>query len=123
MSLLDNMPHEGRHERLKYDTGDLIDDVPDPTTLASNLKSWVQTASMQQVNEYAKRGQRITHRVVFQAGDPGLRVGDRFVVTSGPEYVGEVLKFVAGADRSAGLGVLWGGFFEAENNPRADSFS
>ena len=114
MSLLDQMPHRVTHTRPGYQRDELIGDTDEnPTTVATLVKCWVQNASMREINEYQRRNENVTHKVYFPT-DPGLLVGDYLTVTSGPSFVGTVLKFQADSDRSAGLGVLYGAMCEEE---------
>lgn len=113
MTLLDQMPHRIRHDRPTYERDDLLGDTQTLVQQAANVKSWVQNASMVEINEFQRRNERVTHKVFFPA-DPGLQVGDILTVTSGPSFVGIVLKFQADSDRSAGLGVLYAAMCEEE---------
>lgn len=120
MTLLDNMPHRATHVRPRYEEQDDLSDLAKLESVAAGVECWVQNAGRNDVIEYGKRDQRVTHKVFFN-GDPALRVGDRLTITSGPSHVGADLKFLAISDRSAGLGVLWGGMFEEETNVRPTS--
>ncbi len=122
MSLLDNMPHTVRHERMTHSRDSLGADLEAREVIAASVEAWVQNASRAEVDEFGKRDERIVQKVYF-ATNPNPRVGDYFVVTAGPSHVGEDLKFQADSDRSAGLGVLYGALCELENNERFSTFS
>lgn len=115
MSLLDSMPHVGRHDRLRYEQDPLGGNIDAPVQRAAELSCWVQNASFREIEEFQKRDQVITHKVFFPT-DPNMRPGDTLTITGGPSFVGRELHFRAFTDRSAGLGVVFAGFFEEENN-------
>ena len=124
MSLLDNMPHRCRIDRLKHKTDAVGGNIQAPAVVpgASNLECWVQNASQREINEFQKRDKLVTHKVFFPT-DPPLRVGDQITITTAsPDILGQVLKFQAEADRSAGLGLLFGAMCEVEKNPRHAEF-
>jgi len=118
MSLLDNLPHTATHTRPSYSNDELGANRQTDVTIATGLKCWVQNANIQEVEAYQKIDTRITHKVFFTT-DPDIRPGDDITVTAGPSFVGKKLEFVSGpTDRSAGLGVLFAGMFEEDDNPR-----
>jgi hypothetical protein len=115
MSLLDRFPHKGTISRLRYERDEYIGNREVAVPLATGVQAWVQNASMSEITEFQKRDMAVTHKAFFLA-DHGMRPGDLFTVTSGPAFVGDVLKFQAKSDRSAGLGVVHGAMFELERN-------
>lgn len=124
MTLLDNMPHRCRIDRLRHVSDSLNATLEEPVEVpgGADLACWVQNASRAEINEFQKRDQRVTHKVFFPAVPP-LRVGDRITITTAePDILGQVLKFQSAADRSAGLGVLFGAMCELETNPRFAEF-
>lgn len=121
MTLLDSMPHTVRIERIKHERDEFGATRPVPQVIASDLPAWVQNASMTEINQFQKRDETITNKTFFPS-DPGLRPGDHVVVTAGPSNVGDDLRHLAAADRSAGLGVLFASFSMIEPNKRFDTF-
>lgn len=124
MTLLDNMPHRCRIDRLKYTNDDVVGNTQEPVAVpgGTDLECWVQNASQREVSQFQKRDQLVTHKVFFPA-EPPLRVGDQITITTAEVGIlGQVLKFQAKADRSAGLGILFGAMCEIENNPRNAEF-
>lgn len=124
MTLLDNMPHECRIDRLRYVTDSVAGSMEVPVAVpgGTGLACWVQNASQSEINEFQKRDQLVTHGVFFPVLPP-LRVGDEITITVAQAGVlGQVLKFQAFADRSAGLGLLFKAMCQIENNPRHAEF-
>jgi len=117
MSLIDNLPHTVTHRRPSYARDEYGGNLETTTNVATGVSAWVQMASANQISEFAKRDQLISHTVYFES-DPGLRPGDSIIVSAGPSFVGVEMEYVAGTDYSAGLGVLYGAAFQEENNPR-----
>jgi hypothetical protein len=79
----------------------------------AGIKCWVQNATYAEIQEFQKNDQQRIHRVIFNS-DPGLRKGQELLITAGPSFVGQELRFLASSDRSAGLGWMFVGIFEAE---------
>ena len=124
MTLLDNMPHKCRIDRLRYKTDSVGGNIQTPVVVpgASNLECWVQNASQREISEFQKRDKMVTHKVYFPE-DPPLRVGDLITITTAtPDILGQVLVFQTEADRSAGLGILFSAMCEVEKNPRHAEF-
>lgn len=125
MTLLERMPHQVRIDRFRYETDELGGNIETPVAIASGVEAWVQNAGMNEISEYQKRDERVTHKVFFPT-EPPLRVGDRITVTATTAADGVMagleLKFLARSDRSAGLGVLYAAMCVEENNERPASF-
>ena len=122
--LLDTMPHRCRIDRLRYDTDSVgaAVSVPKAVPGAGALECWIQNATQREIIDFDKRDQAVTHKVYFPT-EPPLRVGDTITPTTAPsDVLGKTLKFQARADRSAGLGFLWGAMCELETNPRNAEF-
>ena len=115
MSLLDNLPHTVDHYRKRYERDEYIGNTSTPVSIATGVQAWVQNASMSEVDEFQKLDQRVTHKVFYSA-DPGIRPGDRIVVTAGTSFCGKTFDFRAMTDRSAGMGILFGVMVEEERN-------
>ena len=117
-NLIGNLPHTVTHTRPQYEQDELGGMLPKQTAVTAGIACWVQNASQREVLEFQKNDQEISHKVFF-ATKADIRPGDEITVTAGPSYVGLTLEHVSGpTDRSAGMGVLFAGFFIEDNNPR-----
>lgn len=105
MSLLDTMPHVVTHKRRRYVNDAVGASVEIDQTLTTGNPVWIQNAGQKETVDYGKKDQTITHRVYFE-DNLTLQVGDSLVVTSGPSFVGVILRIGTFTDRSAGLGEL-----------------
>lgn len=101
MTLLDSMPHTVTLQRRTVTQDSLGGDRETWTNFDTLVEAWVQLASANSIIAFEKRGQQISHIVYFNE-DPSLNEQCRIV------YGSQVFDFVATADRSAGLGVLFG---------------
>ncbi len=118
MSLLNNMPHTVKHERLGHTNSALGSTVPSKTTIVAEVECWIQGLSRREISEFQKRDQEVTHKIMFTS-DPSLRAGDLLTPTEG-DYLGAEFTFQAYSDSSAGLGVVWKAVVRNERNvPRA----
>jgi len=115
MSLLDRLPHTVSHFRKKYSRDEYIGNITELESLETGVRGWVQTASQQEIEQYQKTDQLISHKV-FYSSEPTLRPGDLIRVTAGPSYVGKDFNFESLADASAGLGKLFKVMVNEENN-------
>ena len=102
-----------------------LNKVLDGWDVVQNFEDEVQgriEKTQKEINEFDKRDKLVTHKVYFPT-DPPLRVGDLITITvATPDILGQVLKFLVFADRSAGLGLLFGVMCELEKNPRYAEF-
>ena len=104
MSLLENFPHRVTHQTPTYTQSAVGGDREVMTSITTNIEAWVQAASHTEVEEYARRDQTITHKVLLLPDDTGaMTVGDRLVVASGPSFVGDSLEIRSIGEQSAGL--------------------
>ena len=103
MSLLQNFPHTAtatKRRRVNDSLGGSRDSFP--TTVFTNRACWRQPAGNSEIEEFAKRGIKVTNKVYFLT-DPAL--DENHVLTiSGDEY--EVRSF-SDPDATAGLGVVY----------------
>ena len=123
MTLLDNMPHTARHERLRFirPTGEM-GMRSTPVVVETGINVWVQNASHSEVVEFQKKDQVVTHRI-SRAAKWSARSKDEIVITAGPAgdpFVGERFIFKAVAERTAGFGLAYTIYAEIENNVRED---
>ncbi len=101
MTLLNNMPHLVTHQVRSTTRNELLGhDETFPTNVATDVPAWVQTASEAEIDEFEKRGFRVTHKVYYPT-DPGLTEANQILFGT------KRLEFRAIADRSAGLGILF----------------
>ena len=122
MSLLDNLPHKCSIDRPRHVNDIYGANREEDALVATGTACWAQNASQNEITEFQKRDKSVTHKVFF-IDNPPLRVGDHITITTAEAgMLGLVLKFQAAADRSAGLGVLFGAMCEEENNPRFAAF-
>lgn len=107
MSLLDNFPHTATFKQPTHKQSAIGGDRPSWTDIATGLECWVQSANHNEVVEFAKRYQTITHTVYLAPSDAELlSPGDKIAITAGPSYVGESFEVRSVGERSSGLEVL-----------------
>lgn len=111
MSLLDNMPHEVTITRPVHSrqSGKMASKRTFKT-VSTKVMAWVQNATMSEINEWGKRGMKVTHKILFNQdleATIGLRESDVFTVTAGPSFVGKVINNRAFTERTAGKGWMW----------------
>lgn len=123
MSLLDSLPHTvSLYRPTTVRDGIGGDREGTAVTIKSSASAWVQNASRQQINDFDKRDELVSHNVFFTT-EYSLRPGDYIYVDSGPSFVDKRLDYVAQSERSAGLGKLFGVICNEDNNQRFSSFS
>lgn len=111
MSLLDNFPDICKIQRRirqksANGTGGTIDV---PYIERSGISCWLQQASSSEINEYAKRGINIDHKVFF-VENPNVTENHQIVVYNRSGVAVNVVMDVHSQpdpDASAGLGVVW----------------
>lgn len=113
MSILNNMPHKCRIQRLIHSQGMLGGSKTTPTTEQTDVLCWEQAASHAEVMAFQKRGMRITHKVYFTA-DPQVTEQHQIVMTerngtaiAAADQVALDVKSEPRPDASAGTGAVW----------------
>lgn len=107
MSLFDNLPHLCDIVKLARSTDDLGGDTRAATVIIeSDIPCWVQNASFNAINEFAKQDERITHEIFFASKQANLTKGRMIRITSG-EHAGETMKYIAASNATAGVLPGW----------------
>jgi len=107
VSLLDNLPHQLTFSRQTYTRGSIGGQLATPAAYATGKEGWVQSASHREINEFQKRGQAITHKVLMAPDDEALLTeGDTITVTAGDTFVGHILQVRSSGEATAGCGWL-----------------
>lgn len=118
MSLLDNAPHGCQVHRMAFTrTPGGAGNLEIPAIILGSptpVPCWVQNASHEEILEWEKRGQSVTHRCSFFRARPALQLGDEIHIVSGPGHTGSLLKFIALAERTAGFGLAYTAYCEIE---------
>jgi hypothetical protein len=115
MTLLERLPHTVSHSRQKYSRDNYLGAISEDESLATGVRAWVQNASMNEITEFQKQDQIVSHKVFYKT-DPSLRPGDEITVTAGPSFIGRVFSFKCITDTSAGLGRVWRCMVDEANN-------
>ena len=111
MSLLGNFPHTVTRV-IRRVVSDKRMGTIEQDGAGTPLTAWVQTASQKEIQEFAQNGEVVTHKIYFTS-DPGLNEETSI------DFEGSHFDFVAEADASAGLGVVFKAFFN-ERSVRQD---
>ena len=114
MSLLENMPHLMTVKKRTYVNDAYGGNDETPVNQSINNRCWVQNASFQDILEFEKRDERVTHRVLMPT-DLSLTPGLVIVPEDGP-FQDLELVVRAYTERTAGLGWMFTAFCEEENN-------
>ena len=109
MSLLDCKPHTISIRRDTFTRGDQGEDVrATPTAVYTGIGCWINAARASEIEEWARKDIRVTHTIRMDPADGAKFLpGDRIVVTAGDAFLGDVLLYQGGDERSAGLNLLW----------------
>jgi hypothetical protein len=108
MSLLDpdNLPHTIDVAPREYGTDASGGSISLAPTYTTKLEpAWVQTASADDVEEFAAKNLAVTHKV-YVTRNLGVNVDD-FVLVHGGPYDGVRLTVKANSEASVGLNMLW----------------
>lgn len=110
MSILDNLPHRCRIQRVSRQADTVGGNRDVPVVVQEDVPCWVQQASSSEVMLFQQRGMMLKYKIFFRA-DLGLNEQHEIVVTW---YRNQAVEFNPGTvltttppDASAGLGVLW----------------
>lgn len=110
MSVLNSMPHRCTIQRLVHSTGSLGGSKTTPTVEQTGVRCFEQSAGHAEVDEYQKRGMRVTSKVYFVA-DPQVTERHQILITErGGASVTEApldVKSEARPDASVGSGTIW----------------
>jgi len=111
MSLLNSFPHKCTIRRRTRSKGTLGGSKESFTDEQTNVECWSQNANHREVQDYEKRGMRITHKVYFTI-DPGVTENHQILITeengvaiASPDILD--VKTRSDPDASAGLGVVF----------------
>ena len=110
--LFDSLPHYVDVFRVSYTQDSSGADVQSVagTAYAEDEPAWVQPLSSREQTIFQSRNQEITHKI-YLASDPGLKLSDVLVAKNGDNidcpYNGIRFKFIAFAEATAGIGILW----------------
>lgn len=108
MSLLDSKPHTISIRRDKFTRGAFAEDVRTSHTEYTGIGCWINAAQAREIEEWKRLDIVVTHMIRMDVADgQKFKPGDRIVVTAGTAFVGDVLLYKGGGERSAGLGILW----------------
>lgn len=110
MSLLDAKPHtiSIRRDTFSRAVGGMGEEVRVAATAYTGIGCWINAAQAREIEEWKRLDIAVTHMLRMDAADGAkFKAGDRIVVTAGPAFVGDVLLYQGGGERSAGLGYLW----------------
>jgi len=119
------MPHEATLQRPKYGLGTYGGTEPTMISWRRNVKCRVNTASMNEINEFDKRDQRVTNRITFGPINPLLKIGDQILVTvdkTDGDITGNIYRIESVSDKSAGTGRLYVAMAELENNNYGNAY-
>jgi len=109
MSLLNDLPHRLSIRTPDYAQDDLGAVVGTFSDASTAVPGWVQNAGAAEIKQFDARDEVVSHKVFFRS-DPGIVPGNQIYVESGPSFVGQTFEYVAGAERSAGVGLLWAAY-------------
>jgi len=108
MSLLNNFPHRVTHSTPTYAQSTYGGDSQTWTSASTGIEAWVQSASHNEITEYARRNQTITHTVLLLPADADdMSVGDRLTVTTGDAFLGQIFEIRSLGERTSGLNWMW----------------
>lgn len=110
MSILDNLPHRCRIERVARQPDTVGGNRDEPIVVYADEPCWVQQASSTEITLFQQQGMYLMHKIFFRR-DLHLDAQHWIIVTW---YRDEVVEFNPGSvlskpspDASAGLGLLW----------------
>lgn len=105
--LLEHLPHTLTFSRQTYTRGSIGGQLATPAAFATGKEGWVQSASHREINEFQKRGQVVTHKVLVASDDEALLTeNDTITVDAGPTFVGHSLQVRSSGEATAGCGWL-----------------
>ena len=110
--LFENLPHYVDVFRVSYtqdSTGSDVEAVAG-TPYAADEPAWVQALSSREQTIYQSRNQEVTHKIYIRS-NVGLKLSDVLTAKNGDNvdcpYNGVRFKFIAFAEATAGIGILW----------------
>jgi len=111
MSLLNSFPHRCTIQRMVRSSGSLAGSKTTPVIEQTNVSCWEQPAGDAEVEEYQKRGMKVTHKIYFTV-DPGVTERYQILITerSGIAVASPIaldVKSEPRPDATAGLGVVY----------------
>jgi len=106
MSLFDNLPHTIDIAPREYGTDALAGVTnPDPTYTTLAEAAWAQTASADDIEEFAAKNIVVTHKI-YVLRNTGVNAED-FVLVHGGPYDGVRFVVKANSEASVGFNILW----------------
>lgn len=108
MSLLTAKPHTISIRRDTFTRSEMGEDKRTAATYATGIGCWINAAQAREIEEWRRRDIAVTHMIRMDPADGAkFKPGDRIVVTAGDAFLGDVLLYKGGDERSAGLNLLW----------------